>query len=101
EVGRVGSETLELVREIREGEIAAYVKRLSEGTVDDLDAPAARLLNYAESHRGFAAQRNLWFNPPVSLSYYDGGVAVGQVNERIVELPYVLRALADVLPGAS
>jgi 2-polyprenyl-3-methyl-5-hydroxy-6-metoxy-1,4-benzoquinol methylase len=101
EVGRVGSETLELVRQLRERESAAYVERLAEGAVDDLDAPAARLLNYAESHRGFAAQRNLWFNPAVSLSYDDASVAVGQVNERIVEVPYVMRALAAVPSGAN
>jgi SAM-dependent methyltransferase len=101
EVSRAGNETLELVREIRDGEAAAYVKRLTEGTVDDLDAPAARLLNYAESHQGFAAQRNLWFNPAVSLAYEDEDVSVGAVNERIVELPYVLRALAGVRPGGN
>src|SRR5437763_9260591 len=101
DVNRVGNETLEIVRTMRQGAIAAYLERLVGGTVDELDAGVAHLLNYAESHHGFAAQRNLWFNPPVSLSYEDGDVAVSQVNERAVEVAYVLRALAAVPSGAS
>jgi uncharacterized protein DUF268 len=101
EVSRVGSETLELVRTMRQGAVAASLEHLIDGTVDDLDAGVAHLLNYAESHQGFAAQRNLWFNPSVSLSYKNGDVAVGQVNERAVELAYVLRAFGEVRRGAS
>jgi SAM-dependent methyltransferase len=103
EVRQVGDETLELVRKIPNPDdaITAYVERLSERKVEELDPAVANLLNHAESHRGFAAQRNLWFNSPISLSYEDGEVWVGAVNERIVELPYVLRALAGVPQGAT
>jgi len=68
--------------------------------VTDLDADAARFLNHAAGHTGFAAQRGLWFNPPVSLSYGPQDVHVGSVNERVVEVPYVLRALGGIGPGA-
>jgi SAM-dependent methyltransferase len=103
DVARVGSETLELVSRTHppENAIAAYIEQFADGSADDLEPSLARLLNYAESHRGFAAQRGLWFNPPVSLSYEDGTVAVGAVNERVVELPYVLRALARVPAGGT
>src|SRR5205814_7755284 len=49
EVSRVGNETLEMVRTMRQGAIAAYLERLVGGTVDDPDAGVAHLLNYAES----------------------------------------------------
>jgi SAM-dependent methyltransferase len=102
-IGEALNETLEVVRRIRPptNALTAYVDQLAEGTVDELEGPVVSLLNYAESHRGFAAQRNLWFNHPVSLSYEDGTVSVGVVNERIVELPYALRALARIRPSGT
>jgi 2-polyprenyl-3-methyl-5-hydroxy-6-metoxy-1,4-benzoquinol methylase len=74
---------------------------LTEGSVEDVDTDTAEFLNYASSHRGFAAQEGLWFNPPISLAYEAGGVRAADANERIVELPYVYRALARIEPGAS
>jgi SAM-dependent methyltransferase len=100
-VGRVGDEILGIVQEMRHGAAAEQIRHLTGGTVDELDSEVAQLLNFAASHEGFAAQRSLWFNPPVSLSYQDGDVSVSEVNERAVELPYVLRALAAVPPGAN
>jgi 2-polyprenyl-3-methyl-5-hydroxy-6-metoxy-1,4-benzoquinol methylase len=77
------------------------LKSLTGSSAEDLDPLTADFLNYASSHTGFAAQRGLWFNPPISLSYEKGGVRPADTNERIVELPYVYRALADVEPGSS
>jgi SAM-dependent methyltransferase len=57
-------------------------------------------LNYAESHRGFAAQRGLWFNPAVSLEYAEGDVRVSSVSERIIEVPYAFRALGTLPVGS-
>jgi SAM-dependent methyltransferase len=74
--------------------------RAAEGAVTDVDEDVARLLNYAESHRGFAAQRSLWFNPAISLTYKPGDVEVASANERIAEIPYVFRALAPLAPGS-
>jgi SAM-dependent methyltransferase len=92
--------TLErLIREVRR--LPQNVDEGVEAAVDDLDEGIADLLNYAESHRGFAAQRGFWFNPPVSLRYEPGGVLHANTNERIVELPYVYRALAPVDASAA
>jgi 2-polyprenyl-3-methyl-5-hydroxy-6-metoxy-1,4-benzoquinol methylase len=77
-----------------------YARRATEGTVTDVDEDVARLLNYAESHRGFAAQRSLWFNPPISLTYKSGEIEVASANERIAEVPYVFRALASLPRGS-
>jgi 2-polyprenyl-3-methyl-5-hydroxy-6-metoxy-1,4-benzoquinol methylase len=84
-------------------ELGKYLRiaALTEGSAGDLDADTAEFLNYASSHRGFAAQEGLWFNPPVSLRYEPGTVRAADTNERIVELPYVYRALAGVAPGGS
>ena len=76
-------------------------RAMRSGQVDDIDEDAARMLNHTVTHRGFPAQRNLWFNPPVSVCYREGDVVLGQVNERIVEIPFVLRALAQVEAGAT
>jgi len=78
-----------------------YFERLLEGSVTEIDQSVAHLLNYASSHKGFAAQRNLWLNPPISVAYEPGGVRLANVNERIVETPHVYRALARLQPGAS
>jgi SAM-dependent methyltransferase len=77
------------------------VEALAAGGVGQLDATTARLLNYAGSHRGFAAERQLWMNPPLSLDYGERRVDVGSVNERIVEIPYAFRALGGLLPPAK
>lgn len=78
----------------------AYFERLATGSPADLDASIAHLLNYAESHRGFAAQRQLWFNPPLSIAYEPRGVRLVEVNERMAEVPHAYRALARLEPGA-
>jgi Caenorhabditis protein of unknown function, DUF268 len=77
-----------------------YGRRRGDGAVTDVDEDVAQLLNYAESHRGFAAQRSLWFNPPISLAYKPGDVEVASANERIAEVPYVFRALAPLPRGS-
>jgi 2-polyprenyl-3-methyl-5-hydroxy-6-metoxy-1,4-benzoquinol methylase len=100
------AETLQLralaaeTRDLAERASGAYFERLASGAPDDLDAQIAHLLNYAESHRGFAAQRQLWFNPPLSLAYQPRGVELVEVNERIAEVPYAFRALGRLPPGA-
>ena len=52
-------------------------------------------------YRGFAAPEGLWFNPPISVAYEEGRVRPANTNERIVELPYVFRALSRAEPGTS
>jgi 2-polyprenyl-3-methyl-5-hydroxy-6-metoxy-1,4-benzoquinol methylase len=69
-------------------------------SIDDLDEFTATVLNYAASNEGFAAQANLWFNPPVRVGYGSQRVDVQWVNERIVEVPYAFGALRALGPGA-
>ncbi len=71
----------------------------SPHSVDEIDENTARVLNYASSHEGFAAQANLWFNPSLLVGYKPQQVELDWVNERIVEVPYAFRALARVQPA--
>ena len=76
------------------------VDALIAGGPTALDAETARLLRHAEGHEGFAAASGLWFNPPLTLAYDEGAVTLGSVNERIVEVPWVFRALHALAPSA-
>jgi SAM-dependent methyltransferase len=78
-----------------------YIDELAHGSIEDLQGGAVELLNYAAGHEGFAAQRHLWFNPPVHVQYADTEAFVSAVNERIAEVPFVVRALAEVPLGAK
>jgi SAM-dependent methyltransferase len=80
---------------------AQRIDALVRGPVEGLDPDTSRLLGHAEGHAGFAAQRNLWLNPPLTLEYAEGDVRLGSVNERIVEVPFAFRALGDLGPGAA
>jgi methyltransferase family protein len=73
----------------------------SPHSIDEIDDNTACVLNYASSHRGFAAQANLWFNPALLVAYEPKRVELRWVNERIVEVPYAFRALSRVQPGAK
>jgi hypothetical protein len=50
-------------------ESRSYLDQIAEGSIKQVDREVARLLNYANSHMGFAAQRGMWFNPPVLVQY--------------------------------
>jgi hypothetical protein len=65
------------------------------GALRELDAPRAAYLNWAGGPDGYAAQADLWFNPPVPVHHTAGGVEVLLVNERIVEQPFVFGAIAS------
>lgn len=70
------------------------------GSLDQLDAPRAAYLNWANGPDGYAAQAGLWFNPPVPVHHEAGAMAPLLVNERIVEQPFVFRALAGLASEA-
>jgi 2-polyprenyl-3-methyl-5-hydroxy-6-metoxy-1,4-benzoquinol methylase len=75
-------------------------RTLVNAQLDQLGDGCAQLLNYATGHRGFAAQAGVWLNYPVFLEHRGGAVAIGGVNERIVEVPYVMAALGAMpTPG--
>lgn len=88
---------------IREQIAALRVEQLLAGglgRVDELTDELGRFLNWAEGHEGYAAQAELWFNPPVALDYRTAGVSPRHVNERVVEQPFVFAALAGLAPGS-
>jgi hypothetical protein len=58
--------------------------------VQGMSSGLAEALNFADGHKGYASQSNLWFNPALSLRYSDGSVELSNVNERIVETTFVL-----------
>jgi SAM-dependent methyltransferase len=69
--------------------------------VSQLNATEAELINFADGDKGFAAQSGLWLNPPVLLHHEEGRVRLDGVNERILEIPYVFRAVAALASGAA
>ena len=71
-----------------------------EGVQLPIGPGTADFLNWALGHTGPAAQAGLWFNPPVTVFHHDGTVRPGDVNERIVEVPWVMSAVAS-LPAGS
>jgi pyridoxamine 5'-phosphate oxidase len=68
--------------------------------VEDMTAELGLFLNWVDGHEGFAAQSELWFNPPVALDYRPPGIRPRHVNERVVEQPFVFAGLAGLRPGA-
>ena len=72
----------------------------SARTIAELGAREAELINFAESHLGFAAQAGIWLNPAILYEHREGQVRISGVNERILEIPYVLRAVGALEPGA-
>lgn len=66
----------------------------------ELDARGAAFLNRAGAHDGLAAEAGLWFNPPITVRFTPGGAEVGDVNERIVEVPFALQVIG-ALPSGS
>lgn len=70
----------------------------THGSVAQLDSMLADVANYASSHRGWASQSGLWFNPAISVAHAPGGLHVVDVNERIGEIPFVFSALGALPP---
>jgi 2-polyprenyl-3-methyl-5-hydroxy-6-metoxy-1,4-benzoquinol methylase len=66
-----------------------------------LDEPTADYLNAATGYLGLAAQAGVFVNEPIILHYGPGEVRLTDVNERIVELPFVFRELGALERGAA
>ena len=79
----------------------SYFEHLLQGSTSDIDVDVASVLEREAGHRGFAAQRGLWFNPPVRVGYAPGDVVLRGVSERIAEIPYVFSAVGRLKAGAS
>jgi hypothetical protein len=61
----------------------------------------ADLANWLSSHRSPLAEQGLWLNHPVTVKVAPGDVSVAAVNERIVEIPYVLAAASRAPDGPA
>lgn len=70
------------------------------GSLDTITPGIAAFANWLETPVAYAGQSHLWFNLAVWLKYEPGRVSVRAVNERSVEIPFVLQALSK-LPPAS
>ena len=71
-----------------------------EGVQLPIGPGTADFLNWASGHTGPAGQAGVWFNPPVTVFHHDGTVRPGDVNERIVEVPWAMGVAANLEPGA-
>jgi hypothetical protein len=67
---------------------------------EDLRSRDKVLANRMIGHDGYQSQAGLWVNDPLSVGFEDGNLALNDVNERIVEIPYVL-ARTSALPVGS
>ena len=65
----------------------------------EMPAWVADLANLFSGHRSPLAEAGLWINEPISVRAVPGGAEVSSVNERIVEIPYVLVAVGASPPG--
>jgi len=66
-----------------------------------LDARSADFMNRATGYLGLTSQAGIFVNEPVITSYSEGAVRVTDVNERIVEMPFIFRESARLPPGSS
>ena len=71
-----------------------------EGVRLPIGPGTADFLNWSSGHTGPAAQAGMWFNPAVTVFHHDGTVRPGDVNERIVEIPWVMGLAATLEPGS-
>jgi hypothetical protein len=69
--------------------------------LEQLEDATAAYLNWAMSHKGPIAQAGLWFNPPVGIEYRANSVSLGEINERLYELPFALGAAQRLEPGTT
>ena len=102
-LGRIDDQEVRLLARIDTVEDVGHVDRLNraaEAALEEVDGAVANLVNRANGHRGFAAQAGLWFNPPVTVELGEGRARLATVNERIVEVPFALQALARLTPPA-
>jgi len=81
--------------------LADRVVGTQEGVRLPIGPGTADFLNWSQGHNGPAAQAGVWFNPPVTVFHHDGTVRANDVNERIVEIPYVMGAVASLPAGSQ
>jgi SAM-dependent methyltransferase len=94
---QLGASDLHLRGEV--GDLIRHVTAVPQ-SLEELGSRDATLLNRGESYEPFAAERGLWFNPPITLRYSAGDVEVRAINERIVEVPFVAAIMSRLPVGA-
>lgn len=62
----------------------------------DLRWSVAEFLNWSAGPYGYAAQAGLFVNSGVQLAHEAGDVSVLSLNERLLEVPFCIRALATI-----
>ena len=77
----------------------AFADLVAATPLEELPPWVADLANLFDGHRSPLADAGLWINEPISIRTLPGGAEVGSVNERIVEIPYVLTAVSAAPPG--
>jgi hypothetical protein len=107
ELGRMAGALDGLGNVVRELGTAAQEEHHRRRLVDALELPLEQLdgdlagvLNHAAGHRGFAAQADLWFNPPLTVELSEGHARLTTANERIAEVPFAMMALGRLEAGA-
>lgn len=93
------TELAKLLHELLPG-VADRVVNAYEGVQLPIGPGVANFLNWSSGHTGPAAQAGMWFNPPVTVFHGDGTVRPADVNERIVEIPWVMGLAATLAPGS-
>lgn len=98
--GQADIELAKLVADQLPG-LADRIVGSQEGVRLPIGPGTADFLNWSMGHNGPAAQAGVWFNPPVTVFHHDGTVRANDVNERIVEIPYVMGAVASLPAGSQ
>jgi Caenorhabditis protein of unknown function, DUF268 len=80
--------------------VADRVVGASTGTELPIGPGTAEFLNWASGHTGPAGQADIWLNVPLTLLHTDGTVRTGDVNERIVELPWAMGVATTLAQGS-
>jgi hypothetical protein len=79
---------------------ADRVTGAAEGQQLPIGPGTADFLNWANGPTGPSGQAGVWVKQPMSLLHHDGTVRVAEVNERIVEVPWVMGLAASLPPGS-
>lgn len=81
-------------------EAADRVVGAAQGSRLPIGPGTADFLNWSLGHTGPAAQAGVWVNQAINYFHHDGTVRLGDVNERIVELPWVMGLATSLAPGS-
>lgn len=98
--GQAEIELAKLLHENLPG-LADRVIGAAEGVQLPIGPGTGDFLNWAGGHQGPAGQAGVWLNPAVTVFHHDGTVRTNDVNERIVEVPYVLGAVTRLPAGSQ